>query len=80
MAAIVVWWITFLDILRFGRINTDGSYCYKAKDEKCYHKLKSRGATDKDFVDIESENESKLQEAVGFVSIVIDARHQNFQL
>lgn len=66
-----------------GGIDTEASYPYKAEDEKCHYKTKNRGATDKGFVDIESENESALQAAVatvGPVSIAIDASHQSFQL
>jgi len=66
-----------------GGIDTEQSYPYKAEDEKCHYKPRNKGATDKGFVDIESENEDKLQAAVatvGPVSVAIDASHETFQL
>ncbi|CAH1109543.1 unnamed protein product [Psylliodes chrysocephalus] len=64
-------------------IDTEASYPYKAEDEKCHYNPKSKGATDKGFVDIDSGNEEALKAAVatvGPVSVAIDASHETFQL
>lgn len=66
-----------------GGIDTEQAYPYKAEDEKCHFARKAIGATDKGFVDIESENEDQLKAAVatvGPVSVAIDASHESFQL
>lgn len=63
-------------------IDTELSYPYDGKDEKCKFSKRSVGATDSGFVDIPSGNEEKLKEAVatvGPVSVAIDASHESFQ-
>jgi len=64
-------------------IDTEVSYPYEAKDDKCRYNPSSSGATDTGFVDVDSGDESKLKEAVatvGPVSVAIDASHSSFQL
>ncbi|XP_018577098.1 cathepsin L [Anoplophora glabripennis] len=66
-----------------GGIDTEAAYPYKAEDEKCHYTPKSKGATDRGFVDIQSGSEEQLQAAVatvGPVSVAIDASHETFQL
>jgi len=66
-----------------GGIDTEVSYPYEAKDDKCRYNPSSSGATDSGFVDIEAGSEEKLKEAVatvGPVSVAIDASHSSFQL
>lgn len=66
-----------------GGIDTEVSYPYEAKDDKCRYNPSSSGATDSGFVDVDSGDESKLQEAVatiGPISVAIDASHTSFQL
>lgn len=66
-----------------GGIDTEVSYPYEAKDDKCRYSPSSTGATDTGFVDVDSGDESKLKEAiatVGPVSVAIDASHNSFQL
>ncbi|PVD36394.1 hypothetical protein C0Q70_03376 [Pomacea canaliculata] len=48
-------------------IDTEASYPYKAKDEKCKFKPADVGANDTGFVDITSGNENDLQEAIATV-------------
>lgn len=64
-------------------IDTETSYPYEAKDDKCRYKAATKGATDSGFVDIPENDEDKLKEAVatiGPVSVAIDAAHDSFQL
>jgi len=64
-------------------IDTEDSYPYEGKDDKCRYKKEDRGATDTGFVDVTSGDESKLQEAVatvGPVSVAIDAGNPSFQM
>lgn len=66
-----------------GGLDTEVSYPYEAKDDKCRYNPASSGATDTGFVDVPQGDESKLQEAVatvGPVSVAIDASHTSFQL
>jgi len=63
-------------------IDTEASYPYEAKDDKCRYMASNIGATDVGFVDIPKNNEMKLKEAVatvGPVSVAIDANHDSFQ-
>lgn len=63
-------------------IDTEASYPYKGKDEKCRFKRADVGADDTGFVDIKKGNESALQSAVatvGPISVAIDASHESFQ-
>lgn len=64
-------------------IDTESSYPYEAKDDKCRYNPANRGATDMGFVDIPNNDEEKLKEAVatvGPISVAIDANHLSFQL
>lgn len=66
-----------------GGIDTEDSYPYEAKEEKCRYNPDTSGATDSGFVDLPKGDESKLQEAVatvGPISVAIDAGHTSFQL
>lgn len=66
-----------------GGIDTEVSYPYEAKDDKCRYKPDATGAVDSGFVDIPAGDESKLQEAlatIGPISVAIDASHSSFQL
>lgn len=63
-------------------IDTEVSYPYKARDEKCKFNPKTVGATDSGFVDIPSGDEEALAEAiatVGPISVAIDASQPSFQ-
>jgi len=63
-------------------IDTEDSYPYEGKDDRCRFKPKNIGATDTGFVDIPKGDEDKLKEAVatnGPVSVAIDASHESFQ-
>ncbi|MCI3325448.1 C1 family peptidase, partial [Escherichia coli] len=64
-------------------IDTEVSYPYLAKDEKCHFKSAAVGAQDTGYVDVTQNSESALQTAVatvGPVSVAIDASHTSFQL
>lgn len=63
-------------------IDTESSYPYDAKDEKCHFDRSHVGATDNGFVDIPEGDEDKLKIAaatVGPISVAIDASHASFQ-
>jgi cathepsin L len=63
-------------------IDTETSYPYEARNDKCRFTAKNVGATDTGFVDIKSKNETDLQNAiatVGPISVAIDAAHSSFQ-
>jgi len=63
-------------------IDTEISYPYEAKDDRCRFKPRNVGATDTGFIDIPEGSEDKLKEAVatvGPVSVAIDASHESFQ-
>nr|CDJ26733.1 cathepsin L-like cysteine peptidase 4 protein [Tityus serrulatus] len=69
-------------IIHNGGIDTESSYPYEAKDDKCRFKRENVGATCVGFVDIPSGDETKLKEAVaiiGPISVSIDAT-KNFEL
>ncbi|KAG7328571.1 hypothetical protein KOW79_008515 [Hemibagrus wyckioides] len=64
-------------------IDTEDSYPYEATDGDCRFKPASVGATCTGYVDITTEDENALQEAVatiGPISVAIDAGHTSFQL
>ncbi|XP_074662876.1 procathepsin L-like [Tubulanus polymorphus] len=66
-----------------GGIDTEESYPYKGVEGKCHFKKRDIGADDSGFVDIPSQDEDKLKEAIatiGPVSVAIDAGHRSFQL
>ncbi|KAK7605219.1 hypothetical protein V9T40_007077 [Parthenolecanium corni] len=63
-------------------IDTEISYPYEAKDDKCRYNPAASGATDTGFIDIPEADEEKLKIAVatvGPVSVAIDASHESFQ-
>ncbi|CAF3576687.1 unnamed protein product [Rotaria sp. Silwood1] len=66
-----------------GGIDTEDSYPYEDDDNQCRFKVENVGATVTGFINIQSKNESALQEAVatiGPISAAIDASHNSFQL
>jgi len=66
-----------------GGIDTEKSYPYEAKDDKCRYNAANSAATVTGSVELPQGKEAKLQEAVatvGPVSICIDASHLSFQL
>jgi len=66
-----------------GGIDTEKSYPYQAKDEKCRFKKADIGATCTGYTDIPTGNETALAYAVatvGPISVAIDASHDSFQL
>nr|CAB3234501.1 cathepsin L1 [Phallusia mammillata] len=65
-----------------GGIDTESSYPYEAVDDTCRYNKKNSGADDVGYMDIPTEDETALKEAVatqGPVSVAIDASHQSFQ-
>ncbi|XP_041371816.1 procathepsin L-like [Gigantopelta aegis] len=63
-------------------IDTETSYPYKARNERCHFKREDVGATDVGFVDIERGSESSLMQAVatvGPIAVAIDASNPSFQ-
>ncbi|XP_053488895.1 procathepsin L [Ictalurus furcatus] len=66
-----------------GGLHTEESYPYEAKDGSCRDNLGTVGVTCTGHVQINSEDENALQEAVatiGPISVAIDANHTSFQL
>ncbi|TSM77431.1 Cathepsin L [Bagarius yarrelli] len=66
-----------------GGLDTEESYPYEAKDDTCRNNPATTGATCTGYVDINTNDENALQEAVatiGPVSVAIDADHLSFQL
>jgi cathepsin L len=66
-----------------GGIDTEESYPYHAKQEKCKFNKNTIGATCSGYVDVESGNEEALHEAVatiGPVSVAIDVTEERFML
>jgi len=64
-------------------IDTEASYPYHARDQKCAFDKKNVGANDSGFTDIKAQSEADLQAAiatVGPISVAIDANHASFQL
>ncbi|MCI3690452.1 C1 family peptidase, partial [Escherichia coli] len=64
-------------------IDTEASYPYKARDQKCNFKSANVGATLTSYKDIPKGSEAALQQAVaeiGPISVAIDASHSSFQL
>jgi len=65
-----------------GGLDTEASYPYKAKDDKCHFNKKTIGANVTGHVDIQQGNETALQVAsatIGPISVGIDASHFSFQ-
>ncbi|KAL3886617.1 hypothetical protein ACJMK2_026601 [Sinanodonta woodiana] len=64
-------------------IDTEASYPYKARNQKCKFSSANVGATEVSCKDIQSGSEADLQKAVatvGPISVAIDASHNSFQL
>ena len=64
-----------------GGIDTESSYPYEAKDDKCRFKKTDIGATCTGYVSIPSKNEHALMQAVqsiGPVSVAVDGQHYGF--
>lgn len=64
-------------------IDTEESYPYVARDEKCRFKKQDVGSTCSGYTDIKSEDEKALTQAiaeVGPISVAIDASHNSFQM
>jgi len=65
-----------------GGIDTETSYPYKGRQEKCKYKKADVGATDTGYVDVKEGDEDALKTAVatiGPISVAIDASHFSFQ-
>jgi len=71
-------------VYKNGGVDTEKSYPYTAKDgDKCLYDPKNLGATITGCVDVKSQDEGALAEAVakiGPISVAIDAGHSSFQL
>jgi len=64
-------------------IDTEASYPYLARNERCRFNPSNVGATDTGYVDIARDDENALQEAsatIGPISVAIDAGHSSFQM
>ena len=64
-------------------IDTEKSYPYAARDERCRFKKANVGSTCSGYTDIKSEDEKALTQAiaeVGPISVAIDASHNSFQM
>ena len=70
-------------VIKNGGIDTEASYPYVARDEKCRFKKKDIGSTCASFTDVKSKDEKALTQAiaeVGPISVAIDASHMSFQM
>ena len=70
-------------VIKNDGIDTEASYPYQARDENCQFNPSNVGATEKSYVNVASENEEALTEAIaniGPISVAIDASHNSFQL
>ncbi|KAF4084348.1 hypothetical protein AMELA_G00127620 [Ameiurus melas] len=66
-----------------GGLDTEESYPYEAKNRSCKYSPATVGVKCTGYVEIKSEDENALQEAVatiGPISVAIDANHTSFQL
>lgn len=73
----------FLYIKQIGGIELESEYPYDAEQERCHFNKTEVVATVSGCVDVASESETQLKQAVGSVgpvSVAIDASHQSFQL
>lgn len=71
----------FQYIIDNGGIESEASYPYKAKDEKCHYDSKNRAATCSRYTELPFGDEEALKEAVatkGPVSVGIDASQSSF--
>lgn len=63
-------------------IDTEKTYPYEGKNQKCRYKSKNSGAFDRGYVNIIRGSEKKLQDAIasiGPIAVAIDASHFSFQ-
>ena len=69
-------------IISNGGIDTESSYPYQAEDGTCSYSAANSGATLSKYVNVNSGDESDLQQKVnlGPTSIAIDASQNSFQL
>ncbi|CAI7998292.1 Digestive cysteine proteinase 2 [Geodia barretti] len=70
-------------VIKNNGIDTESSYPYVARDEKCRFNTANVGATEKSYTDVAHEDENALAQAVatvGPISVAIDASHNSFQL
>jgi cathepsin L len=66
-----------------GGLDTEESYSYHARQSKCHYKPQNSGTTCSGYVDITSQSEDALKEAVatiGPISVAIDATQDKFML
>jgi len=73
----------FKYIKAVGGVELECAYTYTGKDGKCEFEERKVAATLDGFVDIKSEDEDALKQAlatVGPISVAIDASHNSFQL
>jgi len=73
----------FKYIIKNNGIDTESSYPYHAKNEKCAFSAANVGATISAYKDVLKDSETELTNAiatVGPVSVAIDASHKSFQL
>ncbi|KAK3598003.1 hypothetical protein CHS0354_042357 [Potamilus streckersoni] len=73
----------FQYIIKNQGIDTEASYPYKARNQKCKFTKANVGSTETSCKDIQSGSEADLQKAVatvGPISVAIDASHNSFQL
>ena len=73
----------FRYVIKNGGIDTEASYRYVARDEKCRYNAANVGSTCSGYTDVKSRSEDSLTQAVasiGPVSVAIDASHASFQM
>ena len=73
----------FKYIIKNNGIDTEASYPYVARDEKCRFNAANVGATEKSYTDVAHEDENALTTAIatiGPISVAIDASHASFQM
>ena len=70
-------------VMKNGGIDTEASYPYVARDERCRFRKANVGSTCAGYTDVASEDEQALTEAIaaiGPISVAIDASHNSFQM
>lgn len=74
--------LAFEYVKRNHGIDTEKTYAYEARNDKCRYQQTDSGAIDRGYVNIPFGSEKRLQEAIavhGPISIAIDASHFSFQ-